>query len=125
MKKGELRKYLNCAKKELICSSSIKEAYICELKSRINDFAEQNGDLTLDMLYTEFGSPKEIANNFWNNEDLEALKEKAKKYNAVKWVAIGILIALVLSMIITHLLIVLDEDYYTKMYITYIGGLLL
>ncbi len=125
MKKSELRKYLNCVKKELICSSSIKQNYIRELKSQINDFAEQKGDLTLDMLYTEFGSPKEIADIFWSKEDLESLNKKAKKYETLKWIVLSLLITLVLSIIITTIVIITDEEYNTTTYAKYIERFLL
>lgn len=120
MNKSDINKYLKSIKKELLISQGIKHAYISELKIRINEFLHQHGELTFDILCKEFGSPKEIADSFFDKEDIDALKKKAKRYNIIKWLVTVLSIALVLSIIFMIIIIASDEDGYYKTYITYV-----
>lgn len=81
------------------CDNNLKHVFWKEFQLRLKEFAEETEDLTVETLVEEFGTPEEIARHFFEREDIEACKEKAKRY--LRW-KIGAIVAgalLVISII--------------------------
>ncbi len=109
-----IKLYLQEIEKELICSNSIKKAFIHEIKLQIAFLEERTPDLTLEDLYREIGSPAEIAKGLETREDIENLKKKARRYTHARilWAisALLVLCAIVATIIVVHE----NDTYYSE-----------
>lgn len=81
--KKELRTYLNEIKHCLTCPYSLKTAFIKDFSSRVNAYIEENDTETIDDIIDYFGTPGEIAENFYSVNDIGKLKKKAKIYSLI------------------------------------------
>ena len=84
----------------------MKKAFICEIKHQIAELENQVQVFTMEDLHREIGSPDEIARSFESRDDIEKLKEKAKKYKKTKiicWIALGLtILAITVSIIVVR-----------------------
>lgn len=102
------KSYAAKIKKQLICSSAMKAAFVSELKERASDFFDKTPDAAYDDLTAELGTPEKIAEGFENENDIAKLKKKAKKINgyrvilAVAVIVIAFLVALAVDMYNTY-----------------------
>lgn len=98
--------YLKQLNASLICSTNMKKAFICEIKHQIAELENQVQVFTMEDLHREIGSPDEIARSFESRDDIEKLKEKAKKYKKAKivcWIALGLtILAITVSIIVVR-----------------------
>jgi uncharacterized membrane protein len=100
--KHEIKKYFKDIKQLLSCPRSMKSAFIAELQSRIDELGE-GGDLTLENIMLEFGTPDQIARNFDTYENLKDLKIKALKYKKKQIFIVGLLSVIILVLIVVLL----------------------
>lgn len=91
--------YLKSVAKNLQVSRILKSTFIHELKDSVTSFASENKDITIDDLYNEFGTPKEISEGFLDRKDYNVLLAKAKK-RAMIWKILGISVSLLLILLI-------------------------
>ena len=65
----DIKKYCSEVKKLLACSSSIKLAFISELKTGIYEYIEEhpNEKITINDIENRFGTPENIALSFASN----------------------------------------------------------
>lgn len=68
--------YLREIKKSLPCSFNTKYAFISMLKSRINDFLQENSGATFDDIIAHFGTAEAIVNEFDVNEYSSEFKRR-------------------------------------------------
>ncbi len=98
--------YLKQLNASLICSTNMKKAFICEIKHQIAELENQVQVFTMEDLHREIGSPDEIARSFESRDDIEKLKEKAKKYKKAKiicWVSLILaIVAITVSIVVVH-----------------------
>ena len=84
----------------------MKKAFICEIKHQIAELENQVQVFTMEDLHREIGSPDEIARSFASRDDIEKLKEKAKKYKKAKiicWVSLILaIVAITVSIVVVH-----------------------
>ncbi len=92
----DIKKYCSEVKKLLACSSSIKLAFISELKTGIYEYIEEhpNEKITINDIENRFGTPENIALSFASTEDMQYLRKKAKKYILFKVLSVILLLAL-------------------------------
>jgi len=100
--KHEIKKYFKDIKQLLSCPRSMKSAFIAELQSRIDELGE-GGDLMLENIMLEFGTPDQIARNFDTYENLKDLKIKALKYKKKQIFIVGLLSVIILVLIVVLL----------------------
>lgn len=102
--------YLRDLSAALICSRSVKKAFLSDIKYRIAELKSVNAILTAEELYREFGSPSEIANGFEKREDIKILKSRIKRRNMFCLImsSLAVLILVVLVIVLLS-----DDDYYT------------
>ena len=65
----EINRYLKEIKSNIICDFKTKRKYICDLKTSIYDFAEENHVNDFKQVYQQFGPPREIAKTFFEQAD--------------------------------------------------------
>ena len=73
----ELNDYFKKIKKNLICSKSIKKIFIHDFKNRVDEYVDENPDVSIEDIISTFGTPNDIIKGFDN--ELEYYKNKAKK----------------------------------------------
>lgn len=112
--KHEIKKYFKDIKQLLSCPRSMKSAFIAELQSRIDELGE-GGDLTLENIMLEFGTPDQIARNFDTYENLKDLKIKALKYKKKQIFIVGLLSVLIFVLIMV--LIYLCKNHFGETFI--------
>ena len=106
--------YIRQLKTALICSASMKKAFIGEVKHQITELEEQIQVLSMEDLHRVIGSPDEIARGFENREDIEKLKLKAKKYTRAKIIAWICFALAIIVVIVSTIVIKSNNTYYTK-----------
>lgn len=114
--KKVVNSYIKQLKSAVICSSSMKKAFISEIKHQIAELENENKNLSLGILHREIGYPDEIARGFESRDDIIMLKEKAKKYTRAKiicWIALGLALVTIVG---SAILIQSNDDYYSKTY---------
>ena len=77
----------------MICKSSVKKAFLAQLKERINEFVEENRPASTADIAAHFGQPAEIAQAFLETTEPSQLK---KAMNWKKVVLIGVVAALLI-----------------------------
>lgn len=107
-----VKNYIKELKSNLICSSSMKKAFLSTVKQRISELEDEISVLSKENLYQEIGSPEEIATGLENRVDIELLKKRAQRYTITKIVcslclALALLIAAILIIVVLS-----DNDYY-------------
>lgn len=107
----DIKKYCSEVKKRLSYSSSIKLAFISELKTRIYEYIEERPDeeVTINDIENRFGTPEDIASSFASTEDLQHLNKKAKKYIFYKILSVVLLLALILAVYVLVDVIIHDH----------------
>ena len=98
----DIKRYCAEIKKLLACSSSIKLAFISELKNRIYEYIEEHPseELTISDIKNQFGSPESIASSFTSTENMQYLHKKAKKHILYKVLSVILLLALIVAVYI-------------------------
>ncbi|MEZ3420994.1 MAG: hypothetical protein K1V95_03640 [Eubacterium sp.] len=89
----EINRYLKEIKSNIICDFKTKRKYICDLKTSIYDFAEENHVNDFKQVYQQFGPPREIAKTFFEQADIKKIK---KRMDFTRILLIGVIIALVM-----------------------------
>lgn len=90
--------YLKEVSEKIVCPKGTKRFFLCELEQEVFAFAEENPELTAEMIYQAFGVPEKFASNIADQECYIELYKKAKKKATIwKWIGIGIgILALVM-----------------------------
>ena len=64
-----IRQYLKDVSSKLECNRAMKSVSISDLKNNIILFAEDRTCLSIEDLYSEFGTPEEITDGFFGRKD--------------------------------------------------------
>ena len=76
--KKTIKQYVKEVKKHLVASPMEKMAMLADLKEHLFDSYCDKSELTLELLYEDFGEPEEIANSFFDARDLSKFRKQAK-----------------------------------------------
>ena len=106
--------YIKQLKATLICTSTIKKAFINEVKTQISELENQIQVLSTEDLHRAIGTPNDIARGFENREDIERLKNKAKKYTRTRILSLICFVLALIAITVTVIVIKSNDSYYTK-----------
>ncbi|MGN0580969.1 MAG: DUF6120 family protein [Ruminococcus sp.] len=90
--KQERKQYLNQIKKLLVCKGSQRKKFLNSFADNMDEYLKDNPDADFAKLQEDMGTPQEIADAFLENESASQIK---KRMSFVKWIIIGIVIALI------------------------------
>ena len=95
--KKTIKQYVREVKKHLVASPMEKMAMLADLKEHLFDSYGDESELTLELLYEDFGEPEKIANSFFDARDLSKFRKqtKAKTIIAVAVCVVAVVIACV------------------------------
>ena len=101
--KQERKQYLNQIKKLLVCKGSQRKNFLNSFADNMDEYLKDNPDADFAKLQEDMGTPQEIADAFLENESASHIK---KRMSFVKWIIIGIVIALMLLVIMIVLALI-------------------
>lgn len=90
--KKEINQYIKEIKLNIICDFKTRKKFISDLKNSIYDFVECENIFSIDGVYNHFGTPRQIAKEFFLNLDFRKIK---RKLNFTKGVIVGAAAALI------------------------------
>ena len=90
----ELKKYYHEIGKSLSCSNKEKQKIIDSIKSSVECYVFDNPNSTFEDIIKHFGSPKNIAEEYYNDENAEKLIAKTKRH---KKIAISIFAVIIVA----------------------------
>lgn len=106
--------YVKQLKKALLCSASMKKAFIIEIKDQIAELKDQIQDLSMEDLQREIGKPDEIARGFESRDNIEDLKKRAKKYSKAKTISLVFLVLTIFAIAISIIIVKSNKEYHSK-----------
>lgn len=93
----EINEYITEIKKNLICSSSQKNAVISDLRDSVINFVEENNIDDIHKVYDQFGTPQDIANQSISDTEPQKIK---KNYRHHRVIIIGVAVAVLIVAIV-------------------------
>lgn len=93
----EFDEYIAEIRKNLICSSSQKNAIICDLQKSVINFVEENDIDDINKVYAQFGTPEEIANQSISDTEPQKIKKNYKHHRVI---IIGVVVAVLIIAIV-------------------------
>lgn len=93
----ELKQYYHEIGKALTCNNREKKNIINSIKTSVECYLSENPDLTIDDIIKKFGSVKDIAEEYYNNESAENITAKMKKS---KKILLCVIVTLSLALLI-------------------------
>ncbi len=106
--KKESKAYLDDIKKCLTCSSSLRTTFIRDLSSRVDMYIEENNIESIDDIIKYFGTPNEIAENFYSVNDINKLKRKAKIHTLI--ITALLILTVLLVVFVVYAIIFIDQN---------------
>ena len=79
----ELKNYYGEISKVLICSGREKREIINSIKESVSCYLNEHPEADIDEIRSIFGTSKEVAEEYLNNETAESIRTKIKRGNAV------------------------------------------
>ena len=102
--KKDINQYIKEIKLNIICDFKTRKKFISDLKISIYDFVECENIFSVDEVYRHFGTPQQIAKEFFLGLNFRKIK---RKMNYTKGVIVGTVVSLigvaVVLMILTYL----------------------
>ncbi len=111
--KRDLKRYFTSIKKALICSYSMKLAFLAQFKINVTIFSEENNIDSIELIIKEFGTYEEISNNLYTDYDIEQLKKRAKRNSIYKALFILLVICFII-LLIYFIIVILDAGAFTS-----------
>lgn len=106
----ELTKYYNAVKKNLHCSKQLKKEILHALESDVEEYTQQNPDLTIEEIREHFGTPAEFAKESMSALDDEEIGRQIKKSKYIKRVIAITAIILILVFTITAVWVIAENS---------------
>lgn len=88
----ELKTYKKQIKKLLLVKTDASARFLEELENNIADFVEAESVSDMERVCARFGTPEEIAREFFTNTDLSAIREKLRLKRTVAAVLMAALL---------------------------------
>ncbi len=89
----EIKKYILDVKSYLICDWRTRQKFLKDLKNDINDFVDENEEVTIDDVRNRFGEPEKISRSFLEGADLKKIK---RRMNFGRTIIVGVIAALLI-----------------------------
>lgn len=93
----EIDEYIAEIRKDLICSSSQKNAIISDLQESVKNFVEENDIDDIHKVYDQFRTPRDIANQSISDTEPQKIKKKYKHHRVI---IIGVVVAVLIVAIV-------------------------
>lgn len=93
----EIDEYIAEIRKDLICSSSQKNAIISDLQESVKNFVEENDIDDIHKVYDQFGTPRDIANQSISDTEPQKIKKNYKHHRVI---IIGVVVAVLIVAIV-------------------------
>lgn len=102
--KKDINIYLLEIKKGLKCGINIKKAFLSEFKNELENYVDENPEVTIETIINEFGNPSQIITNF-KSYDFIHLKKKMRINLLIEvfFIVLSLLIIIALIYIINTL----------------------
>ena len=112
--KKTIHSFCKAVKKMLPGSQSLKRAFIVDFQNRIEEYMENNDTDTIceEDIIAQFGTPEDIAQSFYDRDNLLEIRKKAKKYCIYKVLAISSIVLLILAAILLAVMLTKDNNIY-------------
>ena len=91
--KKDINQYIKEIKQNIICDFKTRKKFISDIKNSIYDFVECENSTSIDDVYHHFGTPQQIAKEFFVNADVKKIK---RRMNFTKVVFVGVFVALLM-----------------------------
>lgn len=89
------KQYLREVDKQIICPSSAKKAFLRQLENEVF-FYTKDSEVSLDMLYAQFGFPEEVAREFLSEMGAQTTDRYNRIQKKLKYLIVGTLAAILL-----------------------------
>lgn len=93
----ELKLYYRDIEDSLICGRKTRNKILSSIRDAVSDFINSNPNADIGTVKTHFGSPKEIANEYYSNSDSDEVKAEI---NIRKTILLCVLAVLLITVII-------------------------
>ena len=98
----EIDRYIKAISDNLVCSSKIKKRFLKEFRGDVNEYIQTNRVQQFDDVIKHFGTPSEIAKEFFVPENYNDLKPVIKFRHTVFKLLLG-LAAVILALVLLFL----------------------
>ena len=95
MKKEDVKIYMKEVKILFPALGRKEKYYLRGMEQNLLDYAQDHSEISLDQLYQQFGSPKDVVTEYLNHVDTDYLIKKIKKSTFIKR---GICVILVINL---------------------------
>lgn len=92
--------YINKIKFLFPIMGKSEKQYIKTLRLNIEDFLESSSEISIDVLYKEFGKPEDIVNSYYENTDTEKIIKRIKTSKYIKICISAVSICLLISTLV-------------------------
>lgn len=92
--------YINKIKFLFPIMGKSEKQYIKTLRLNIEDFLESSSEISIDVLYKEFGKPEDIVNLYYENTDTEKIIKRIKTSKYIKICISVVSICLLISTLV-------------------------
>lgn len=90
------KQYLREVDKELVCPGSAKKAFLRQFKNEVFFFCSKHSEVSLDMLYTQFGLPEEVAYAFLSEMGIQTTDRCSRTQKRLRYLIAGALTVTIL-----------------------------
>ena len=107
-------RYLHLVKRTLVGSWGVKVMAMRDLRAQVLNYVDNfAGEITLEQLMEEVGTPQVVAESYFSKSDLDLLKKRARRYFIWRTVAI---VAIVCFVIAAFFAFYYHDNMYTVVY---------
>ena len=88
---NDLKKYKKTVKSLLLCNTEMSAKFMSDFDNDIDAFIEEQKVSSMDEIYKHFGAPEEVAQSFFVNADIRAIKKKISMKQALLFFLVAVL----------------------------------
>ena len=108
--KKTIKQYVREVKKHLVASPLEKMAMLADLKEHLFDSYGDESELTLELLYEDFGEPEETANSFFDARDLSKFRKRIKRNTIIALAVCVVALALCTASVFTTIYVMKEAN---------------
>lgn len=112
----EIKQYLCAVKSQLTCPYKEKKRFLKQMQNSLEIYATDQGQVSIEDLVREFGTPQEISDAFLQDESPSSLHRRLSFRRAVLGVIVFFTAILVISLIVLGTIYVVDSFSFTHGY---------
>ena len=89
--RNEIKKYLKEIRSLLFCDSKTLKGFLKDFENDVTNFADDNGVTDMQQIIEHFGTPDQVAREFFETTDLRKIKNRLQ---VKRYILCGVLVAL-------------------------------